>query len=127
MCGIFAFLTKNFQIRSASQRKLLEEVLDFAFMEGQKRGPEASTQVTSTDFMGIQTIEDKYRYNMHEHSFVGFDQNTPLMAPVALMSRKFLDELGGLDRRFVCGQYENDIIMRLYEANGSVIIKPSIT
>lgn len=78
MCGIFAFLTKNFQIRSASQRKKLEEVLDFAFMEGQNRGPEASSQVTSADYMGIQTVEDKETYwysGFHRLAINGLTEN----------------------------------------------------
>lgn len=70
----------------------------------------------------IETIEDGYKYNMNDHSFVGFDRSTPLMAPLCLMSRKVLDDIGGLDRRFVAGQYENSCVMELYEAGGSVII-----
>ncbi len=72
--------------------------------------------------LSIQTVEDNYKYNMNDHSFVGFDRSTPLMAPVVLMSRKVMDKIGGFDRRFVTGQYENDAIMRLYEAGGSVLI-----
>lgn len=72
--------------------------------------------------LSIQTIEDGHRFNMNHHSFVGFDPSTPLMAPVNLMSRKVLDDLGGLDRRFCAGQYENSIIMELYEVGGSVVI-----
>lgn len=72
--------------------------------------------------LSIQTIEDGYKYNMNDHSFVGFDRSTPLMAPVVLMNRKVMDDIGGFDRRFVAGQYENDAIMKLYEAGGSVLI-----
>lgn len=72
--------------------------------------------------LSIQTIEDGYKYNMNDHSFVGFDRSTPLMAPVVLMNRKVMDEVGGFDNRFVAGQYENDAIMQLYEIGGSVLI-----
>ena len=72
--------------------------------------------------LSIQTIEDGYKYRMQQHSFIGFDESTPLMAPVNLMSRKVLDKLGGLDRRFICGQYENKICLDLYDAGGNIII-----
>lgn len=42
---------------------------------------------------------------------------TPIMAPLGVMRRDFLEELGGLDRRYVCGQYENDIAMRVINAS----------
>jgi len=42
------------------------------------------------------------------------------MAPLALISRKFLEELGGFDRRYVCGQYENDVVMNAYAVGGKV-------
>lgn len=72
--------------------------------------------------LSIQTIEDGYKYDMNDHSFVGFDRTTPLMAPVVLMSRKLMETIGGFDFRFVCGQYENDAIMKLYRAGGNVLI-----
>jgi hypothetical protein len=45
--------------------------------------------------------------NMDLHSFHGGNPNTPRMAPLGMMSRVYLDRLGGFDRRFVCGQWEN--------------------
>jgi hypothetical protein len=72
--------------------------------------------------LSIQTMEDGQVYNMRHHSFVGFDKQTPLMAPLCLMSRKFLDDLGGLDKRYIAGQYENDIVMRAYADGGNVLI-----
>jgi len=72
--------------------------------------------------LSIQTIEDGYKYNMGDHSFVGFNRATPLMAPVALLSRKVCEETGGFDRRFVAGQYENKCCLDLYEVGGSIII-----
>jgi hypothetical protein len=58
--------------------------------------------------------------DMGMHRFFYGDLNTPIMAPIGLMSREFLNELGGIDKRYVCGQYENDIVMRVYEKGGSV-------
>lgn len=69
--------------------------------------------------LSLQTMEHYANktglYNMQTHRFFGGDGRTPLMAPLALMSRKFLDELGGYDHRYVSGQAENDILMRAYE------------
>jgi len=42
------------------------------------------------------------------------------MAPLGIMSREYLDKLGGVDRRYICGQYENDIVMRVYADGGKV-------
>ena len=70
--------------------------------------------------LSIQTKESGYQnvhgtlFNMNNHRFFGGDPNTPLMAPLCLMSRKFLNDLGGYDQRYVSGQTENDILMRAY-------------
>lgn len=67
--------------------------------------------------LSIQTRETGYNlpqgslFNMDNHRFFGYRKETPLMAPLGMMSRKFLDELGGFDRRFICGQYENFCVM----------------
>lgn len=59
--------------------------------------------------------------DMTKHSFIGGDSSTPLMAPLAMISRKLVDEeIGGFDRRFVCGQYENLTICQLYACGGTV-------
>ncbi len=70
--------------------------------------------------LSVQTKEDGRFCDMKMHSFYGGNTRTPRMAPLGVMSRKFLDDLGGLDRRYVCGQYENDIVMRAYLAGGEV-------
>ncbi len=78
--------------------------------------------------LSLQTKEaDAHRGRMHlvpmkVHSFRGGDATTPLMAPLGLMSRQYLEDLAGLDVRFVAGQYENDIVMRAYMDGGSVEI-----
>lgn len=78
--------------------------------------------------LSLQTKESGYGdgelklFSMNQHCFFGRRPDTPLMAPIGMMSRKFLDELGGLDRRFICGQYENQIVMMAYTAAGSVEI-----
>lgn len=78
--------------------------------------------------LSVQTSESGYGngelklFEMNHHRFFGYRTDVPLMAPIGLMGRVFLNELGGLDRRYICGQYENDIVMRAYAAGGTVEI-----
>lgn len=78
--------------------------------------------------LSIQTKETGYKlpqgalFDMKNHCFFGCCPETPLMAPLGLMSRSFLDYLGGFDRRYVCGQYENDVVMRAYQNGADVEI-----
>lgn len=59
---------------------------------------------------------------MNIHRFFGSKTGTPLMAPLGMISREYFDELGGIDRRYVCGQYENDVVMRALADGGGVKI-----
>ncbi len=76
--------------------------------------------------LSIQTKESGYNlpegqlFDMNVHRFFAGNPQTPLMAPLAMMSRNLLEALGGLDRRYVCGQYENDIVMRAYKTGAKV-------
>lgn len=72
--------------------------------------------------LSIQTLENNQFCDMRVHSFFGCQFHTPLMAPLALMSAKLMESLGGFDRRYICGQYENDAVMRVIEAGGRVEI-----
>jgi len=78
--------------------------------------------------LSIQTKESGYNlpqgalFDMNNHRFFGYDKSSPLMAPLGMMSRKFLDELGGIDRRFICGQYENSVIQLAYQYGAIVEI-----
>jgi len=78
--------------------------------------------------LSIQTKESGYNlpegalFDMDNHRFFGYKKDSPLMAPLGMMSRTFLDELGGIDRRYICGQYENDIVMRAYNEGAKVEI-----
>lgn len=87
-----------------------------------------SEQKNEKLILSIQTKESGYNlpvgqlFDMNVHRFYAGCNQFPLMAPLALMSRKFLNDLGGFDRRYVCGQYENDVVMRAYLAGGSVEI-----
>lgn len=70
--------------------------------------------------VSCKTNENGNNETMLNHRFFGRNQNTPLMAPIGLMSREYLQVLGGLDRRYICGQYENDIVMRVLADGGKV-------
>lgn len=78
--------------------------------------------------LSIQTKESGYNlppgtlFDMKDHCFFGYARHTPLMAPLPLISRKFVDELSGIDRRYVCGQYDNDILLRAYNQGAMVEI-----
>lgn len=81
--------------------------------------------------LSIQTKESGYNFSkgqlcdMGIHRFFGAcpaEPFNPFMAPIGLMSREFLQYLGGFDRRYVCGQYENDVVMRAYQNGGKVEI-----
>jgi hypothetical protein len=68
-------------------------------------------------FRPIEDGGDVYKF----HHFFGGWPHTPAMAPFALINREyFVNRLGGYDRRFVSGQSENDVVMRVYEDGGRV-------
>jgi hypothetical protein len=72
--------------------------------------------------LSLQTEESGIWQDMNHHRFFGGINETPLMAPIGMASRKFINDLGGLDRRYVAGQYENDLVMRAYAQGAKVEI-----
>jgi hypothetical protein len=54
------------------------------------------------------------------HRLIHDDYNTPLMAPFGFMNREWYMKLGGYDRNFICGQSENDVVMRAIQDGGRV-------
>lgn len=71
--------------------------------------------------ISLRTNENGRAYGTEVHTLLGWNVNTPLMAPIGLVSQRFIAELGGFDRRFICGQWENDFVMRAYANGGTVI------
>ena len=69
----------------------------------------------------FRTIEDN-RDITDVHRFRGRDNDAPRMAPFGVVDRLLFKQLGGYDRRFICGQSENDVVMRFYEIGGRVEI-----
>lgn len=71
--------------------------------------------------VSIRTNEDGRNYGTEIHTLIGWNVNTPLMAPIGLVSQRYLAQLGGFDRRFISGQWENDFCMRVYADGGTVV------
>jgi len=67
-----------------------------------------------------RSIEDG-RDIWYRHHFFGDWGHTPIMAPLGFMLNDYLRELGGYDRRFISGQSENDVVMRVLENGGKVV------
>jgi hypothetical protein len=71
--------------------------------------------------VAFRTVENG-RDITNVHRLIGNNSQAPRMAPFGVMETKFFRELGGYDRRFVCGQSENDVVMRVYEGGGRLEI-----
>lgn len=71
--------------------------------------------------LSCKTNENDMNETMDNHRFFGRNQNTPRMAPIGVMRRDKLEEIGGIDKRYICGQYENDIVMRFISSGGTVL------
>lgn len=72
--------------------------------------------------VSCQTIEDGQFVILERHRLFWKAFNTPQMAPLGFMSSKFWDELGGIDCRYVSGQWDNDLVMRALNAGGEVVL-----
>lgn len=72
--------------------------------------------------VSCQTIEDGNFVILEHHRLFGCADNTPQMAPLGFMSREFYNELGGIDKRYVSGQWDNDIVMRAMNEGGEVVL-----
>ena len=53
-----------------------------------------------------------------------YDSKVYPMMPYGMMSRKLIEEVGRLDRRFVAGQWDNDLVMRAYAIGATMIDNP---
>lgn len=107
----------------ADDAEFVGGVLDkaYAFWKG-LNNEKAILSIQTREHYPSQGNREKDNFcNMSLHSFYGGRPETPLMAPLAIMSRAYLESLGGVDRRYTCGQYENDIVMRAYADGGNVV------
>lgn len=81
-----------------------------------------SAQKNNRIILSCQTIEDGNFVVLEHHRLFGRAYNTPQMAPLGFMSAAFLQEVKGIDRRYVSGQWDNDILMRAYNLGGKVVL-----
>jgi len=72
--------------------------------------------------VGQRPIED-HRDVFRNHYFFGKHPETPYMLPFGFMDRELFHELGGYDKRFVCGQSENDMVMRVFAKGNGICSK----
>jgi len=89
--------------------KLLDNVYDFY-----KTLPPKS-------LVSIKTREDNLDTELDDHRFFGFNRESPLMAPLGVINREYLQSLGGFDRRFCAGQWENFVACQVYGDGGNVV------
>lgn len=66
-----------------------------------------------------RTIENRKDVT-EEHYFFRHCNDTPRMAPLAFLNRRWFWELGGYDRSFICGQAENLICMNAFADGGKI-------
>ena len=59
-----------------------------------------------------------------EHHFFRHCKDTPVMCPMAFMNREWFFNLGGIDRNFICGQYENLWVCDALADGGEIINVP---
>lgn len=64
----------------------------------------------------FQTVENGTLIT-NDHTFMG-----KRMAPFFVFDRKYYEFIGGADRRFIGGMWENDVIMRVHQDGGLVEI-----
>lgn len=89
---------------------LIDKIVKFYY---QQKNPKA--------VISVRTNENGRNYGTEVHTLIGWNVNTPLMAPIGLVSQRYIAELNGFDRRFISGQWENDFVMRVYADGGTVI------
>jgi asparagine synthase (glutamine-hydrolysing) len=78
MCGIFAFITLNTQIKSNFNKKFLNDVLHSSFMAGKNRGPESSRFLDSYEHKDSTdlNLDNSYWYlGFHRLAINGLTEN----------------------------------------------------
>jgi len=67
--------------------------------------------------IGMRAIEDGHDVTKN-HRFFGKQIWSPIMYPFCAVDREFFHKIGGYDKKFICGQSENCVVMRIYEIGG---------
>lgn len=81
------------------------------------------SQCTLEDY-GMRWSRERAVAFWRSHRFFNGNLSTPVMAPIGFINVEFFRQLGGYDKNFVCGQSENDIVMRTCEVGGRVELVP---
>lgn len=71
--------------------------------------------------VACETIENDKLCKYDSFTLYDNERNSPLMVPFGFIRKSYMDRIGGWDSRFVCGQYENDFMMRAHK-DGCVVI-----
>lgn len=72
--------------------------------------------------LAINTIDPEcMNNNLNDQRFFPRNVNTPQMAVMGCMDRNYLEELGGLDKKYVYGKWECDICMRVLADGGQIL------
>ncbi len=77
--------------------------------------------IVASEYVELGTNE-----NIDEFRFYGRNRNTPQMALVGIMSREYLNELGGIDSRYIKSRWMCDICMRALADGGKVYVYKDI-
>ncbi len=55
-----------------------------------------------------------------QHHFFGNTPEAPKMAPIGMINREYFQELGGIDRRYIAGQWDNSLMIQVYNNGGKL-------
>lgn len=91
----------------------------YRFWKGEKNEKLILSIQTREYYLERNKGRDEGLCDMFQHTFTGC-KGHQLMAPIGMASRKYIDSLGGIDRRYVCGQWDNDIVCSAY-LDGAVV------
>jgi GT2 family glycosyltransferase len=72
--------------------------------------------------LSCRLMEDGKPFDLKFQRFDVNDESSPLVPIAGIMSRKLLNEVGGLDKRFIASMYDIDLSMRVLEAGGKIEI-----
>ena len=100
---------------SADDCKYPDGILDDIYSMWQKHNDDKAV-------IACETVESGKVCPVESFTLYDDVKTSPIMAPLGFMSLKYMRELGGIsDRRYTGGQYENDLLMRVYADGGSLL------
>jgi len=88
---------------------------DFAFDEAYNLYLQGNRQT----MVAFRNIEDGVE-STEQHYF--YSKDAPRMMPFGIMNREYALDLGRVDRRFIAGQWDNDLVMRAYSKGSNMLL-----